>query len=107
MLKHTFTVVEAQASLTQPFTGPRWPENTFTRGGEFFWGGEQVAAMAHQRWTDVCAVAFLLHFAPPRVVLFIVEQGHEYPAVDRLAAAYNILRLHPNAYVPSEITGCL
>ena len=93
MLKHTFTVVEAQASLTQPFTGPQWPENTFNCGGE------QVAALYPSEGAS-CIVAFMAPGFRLRVANFTV-----YPTVDRLAAAYNILRLHPGAPIPSEITG--
>ena len=99
MLKHTFTVVEAQTSLTQPFTGPQWPDNTFNRGGEFFWGGEQVAAVYPDNNAS-CIVAFIAPGFRLRVFNFA-----GYPTVDRLAAAYNILRLHPGAAIPSEITG--
>lgn len=98
MPTQTFCAVEAL-----PYSFPTWPENTYTCDGTFYWAGNPVAHLAP------CDCGYdsghKVAIFQCRDVIFVVEPGFENPRVDRLAAVGNLIRLNPNAVIPSYLTG--
>ena len=73
-----------------PHSFPTWPQDTFTCGSTFYWGGSPVARLS--TFEGGCAALFVLPDGSDHLALFPVEQGFDNPAVTTLAAAYNVLR---------------